>query len=289
MKFKVSLFVFFSFIFSGSQLKATTYTTTSFGDWSDSERWDNGLVPPSTIPQGDTVLINHNTWISSGASITNNGLLSITAELFRLNQGGIITNNGSINSLTITNFGTITNNGIIAITDKDIFNRSGALISNTNSGLILLSNAWITNASLVITQAGVFCDGNGTINNEGTICVVNGAGTGGLSETCSGGIYTGNAVQQGCQMIGVDEFDDAFSVHVFPVPANDYLNVKLKSQFDSYRMEIVDATGRLTGTYLLNKTESKISTTNWADGIYFFKLIENNGRFNFQGRFMIKH
>lgn len=287
MRYTVSLLVFFSFIFFGSQIKAATYTTTTFGKWNDSARWINGLVPPSTIAKGDTVLINHNTWISSGISITNNGAIKVNVELFRIDAGGNITNNGEINALEITNNGSITNNGTITISE-DLFNRSGALINNTSLGSIELNDAWITNASLVVTQAGVFCDGNGTINNDGNICVVQGT-TGGLKTVCDGGNFNGNAVAQGCQMASVHEFNNTCSVELFPNPANDYLNLRFPLEFDAYTMEILDATGRLRETYLLNNNESRISTKNLNEGLFFYHLFESKGRFHYQGRFIIEH
>lgn len=207
--------------------------------------------------------------------------------MFRIDAGADITNNGEINALEITNNGSITNNGTIAI-KKDLFNRSGALITNMSSGLIVLNDAWITNASLVVTQAGVFCDGNGTINNDGNICVIQGT-TGGLKTVCEGGNFTGNAVAQGCQLASVDKLHDAYSVELFPVPANDYLNLRLPSEFDTLTMEILDATGRLTERYLLTNTGSRICTTNWDEGIYFYQLIESKGRVHYQGRFIIEH
>lgn len=289
MKIKTTLFTIFGLILFVNQIKATTYTTTSFGAWNNSSRWANGSVPPSTIGQSDTVLINHNTWLTSGTSITVNGVITVSVQLFRLNQGSSITNNGEINALEITNFGSITNNGTINISD-DIFNRSGATITNTSSGSIILNGAWITNATLNISQAGVFCGGNGTISNSGNICVVQGT-TGGLSIVCGGGNYTGNAVTQGCQN---NSSSNGTANHTIPlqVCTGDTVvySFDITSSFNvgnAFSLELSNTSGTFNGNIVStsNLLAHSVSTNNTIDvlipdtitpGSYSIRLVSTN-------------
>ena len=44
---------------------------------------------------------------------------------------------------------------------------------------------------------------------------------------------------------------------------------------DAEKINIVDITGRIVGTYDLNDNKVKISTENYSSGIYFYNLINN--------------
>jgi hypothetical protein len=59
---------------------ATTYTFTGNGNWNVAANWSNNTIPPSTLPSGSAIVINHmaggqcvlnvSQTISTGASIT---------------------------------------------------------------------------------------------------------------------------------------------------------------------------------------------------------------------------
>lgn len=46
-----------------------TYTFTGNGNWDQAANWDNNLVPPSTLPATNSIVIDH---INGGTCILNN-------------------------------------------------------------------------------------------------------------------------------------------------------------------------------------------------------------------------
>lgn len=166
--------VLYGVLLSFSTIKsfATTYTFTGNGDWGLSSNWQNGIVPPSTIPAGSIIIINGNAvdhnelyglpadvslTISSGASISFN--LDKTFESYATIdiQGTFQDNFISQIGGTVTVEGTYTA-GFQSTISSITVNNGGSLV---NYGFLEVKNLTIQTGGSLINQ--------GTINGSGTI------------------------------------------------------------------------------------------------------------------------
>jgi len=66
----------------------------------------------------------------------------------------------------------------------------------------------------------------------------------------------------------------AVEVKIYPNPATSYVN--FKTNVDASKINVMDVTGRLMGTYDLIDNKVNISTENYASGIYFYQILNNN-------------
>ena len=161
----------FGFLFSTSAFAASiSFNGTTNSDWATATNWSTGTVPVAgdivTIGSNKTVIISNGTTVSldylvlnSGASLTNNGSLTIapvTASKSALTLNGTsIFNNTSLGSLTINTTGTafqainlsgssnvMTFNGTIG------FTLGATLIAANTSSSTLISGAGFTLGSL---------------------------------------------------------------------------------------------------------------------------------------------
>ncbi len=121
---------------------STTYTTKKNGNWNSSSTWVSGDVPPSSLPFGDVVNVNHNVdGISNNINIsgTVNIAPGLVMELqnphtFTINANGVV-NVGSNSFLEVN--GTLAINGELNLNGSGILSGSGAVTGNfVNDGIV---------------------------------------------------------------------------------------------------------------------------------------------------------
>jgi hypothetical protein len=73
---------------------------------------------------------------------------------------------------------------------------------------------------------------------------------------------------------------------IFPNPATDELNI-LRLTDDIEIMSVYDGMGRLVGQITLNERITKIPATNYATGLYMYRVADKNNTVLTTGKFMI--
>ena len=76
------------------------------------------------------------------------------------------------------------------------------------------------------------------------------------------------------------------AVSVFPNPTNDF--VKISSKLNIQSIEFINITGQVLFSETVNSMERKLQLQNYANGIYFIKLIFNN-EFNITKKIIINN
>lgn len=76
--------------------------------------------------------------------------------------------------------------------------------------------------------------------------------------------------------LGTESFDVNKAVSVYPVPANDVLNIQLPTNFNLQRVEILNSLGQLISTHDSNQ----IDVTHLSSGIHFVRVITSEGTFH---------
>ncbi|MDD3793830.1 MAG: M15 family metallopeptidase [Candidatus Gracilibacteria bacterium] len=108
LKIVIFLMGFWSFL--GYVSAATIESTTTGGNWDDSNTWIGGIIPGNgdDIIINSTVIITGNTTLNGNVTINSDGRLNINSELY---LNGNISNNGEISGYIYAN-GILENNGI---------------------------------------------------------------------------------------------------------------------------------------------------------------------------------
>jgi hypothetical protein len=134
--------------------------------------------------------------------------------------------------------------------------------------LFLLYN--LTNAQEVIsTQGDSFS--NSTLGIDYTIGEV-----AILTLTNSSNILTQGFHQTNLTVLGIDDYDASFQVHIFPNPANRVLNLELLN-FEGLNYEIYDMLGRLFLKDKILNSKTFIDVNRLSNGLYLLVLTgENN-------------
>ena len=173
-------------------LSATVYTSLQNGNYSSNATWVGNIAPPTTLPENDEIIINHDInlnqhivvrgkmTINSGASLigTKNLLVGDGGSFGELINHGIIevknldvkgiNTSGDINMPSLLNDGTITANKM------DVGNDSGfGKVTNNSSGSITVSgelhlNNILSNAGSM-TVDGTLYNHGGTLGGGGSI------------------------------------------------------------------------------------------------------------------------
>jgi len=109
----------------------TIYTSVADGVYSDCSNWSSGVCPPTDIPSGDEVIINHDIKLSGilkvreGAKLTNKNTLSVSLEL---HIDGLFTNVGDAFPFRVHNDGVVCNSGTITLDAGETFiNHNGTI------------------------------------------------------------------------------------------------------------------------------------------------------------------
>ena len=89
---------------------------------------------------------------------------------------------------------------------------------------------------------------------------------------------------------GVDNVvNDDYSFRVIPNPASELINFKCnKPLSETVSVNITDITGRIVGKYAMNGTNLSVNTSEFAAGVYFFKVLSNSAVLG-DGKFLINH
>ena len=276
------LYFLFALCFATAAFAQTTYRTTTYGDWSDPAKWENGAVPPDNIGPNDVVSIEHNTYLYN-KTITNNGTIRITSGA-GYQEGTQITNNGKI---IITAEGSLTAR----------HSGDGLIINNyaiDNSGYIwnvdpLTNNGYIFNQGRIYNYQKLFYDGvtmqcsdGGTMINNNVIC---NSSSGYIDQDC-GSTYTGNAIVTGCETLRNDIMNAALGVNtiaatdfsVSPNPANNFVVVKWNGNaFADSKIEVFDINGKTVSTTVKSGNDgATIDLSSVNSGVYFVKITAGN-------------
>lgn len=156
----------------------------------------------------------------------------------------------------------------------------------------------ISQSSVEITDE-TNSDGNGSITLEvagGTGELMyewsNGATTASISDISAGEYSVIVTDENGCQQefgpfdvvsstVGVEELDFVASLSMYPIPANNYLNVNVTLQdAQTTQMRVLDAYGKVisTSTFTGKEISTRIDVTEMASGIYYVEFGNENGR-----------
>jgi len=116
----------------------------------------------------------------------------------------------------------------------------------------------------------------------------------------SSSIYIGNGAKKGSTMyvdgfawggtapnnVGVNDIHaQQTQVTIYPNPAS--TSVNFKSNVDAKKINIMDVTGRLMGTYDLTDNKVTIPTENYSSGIYFYHLFNANNEIISRNKFEV--
>ncbi len=81
---------------------------------------------------------------------------------------------------------------------------------------------------------------------------------------------------------GIEEIIASGQNVIYPNPANDYIQVRTGG--DIYRMELIDMSGKILQTTLITHDGQSVYLDGLADGLYIYRLLEENGRIAHTGR-----
>ena len=96
-------------------------------------------------------------------------------------------------------------------------------------------------------------------------------------------------VQKSYQSVGMNEnLSSSFSMNVYPNPASSYVNFVGENE-NAKQVTIYDITGKAVETQLLNSGKTTVNTANYNNGLYIYKIIDNNGRSLKTGRLTVNH
>ncbi len=169
-------------LFTLVDLSATTYTTIKKGAFNKTATWDAEGIPPSPLPAGDKIIINHNVTLKSmdyviGGGMTLNAKFTVKKTLTVNASGKII---GTSELKVKGDNGQIDNYGCIEVwklhvgsdDDDDGDERKGTLNNwaggeiNVNGDLRLngvLNNTWLMTVTGLLHNHGGIVQGNGNL------------------------------------------------------------------------------------------------------------------------------
>jgi hypothetical protein len=150
----------------------TIYTFNGIGEWTDVSKWNQGNYPGTTVDENEIIEILGKLTISETTTVTNNGTIesfsSANGDTPEVNILGVLENNKDITfnrtPITVGSIGRILTNARSQMT----------IASNsklTNTGNITLSRGTI---SITSSVSSIVNEVNGSINNNGTLRVLNG-------------------------------------------------------------------------------------------------------------------
>jgi hypothetical protein len=76
----------------------------------------------------------------------------------------------------------------------------------------------------------------------------------------------------GCHPCKQADFSDLDNITLYPVPADEYLTVKVTDGLIGGTIEIIDAIGRIRKKSIINDFYPQIETSNLSEGVYFFAI-----------------
>ena len=92
---------------------------------------------------------------------------------------------------------------------------------------------------------------------------------------CVDSILVQNAISVG--PLNINELIDLNSINIYPTPAIDILYLDYLNENEKYEIYLMDLTGKiLFNESISGKEKHHINISNYADGIYMIKIINNN-------------
>ncbi len=165
---------------------------------------------------------------------------------------------------------------------------NGALTTSVGAKVILINGAqaknvfWVVKGNVSINNNSNFI---GTIVcNNGTIDLGTGSNLSGNAFTTSGALTTNSitAIKQStCSITDIPAYNienTNETISIYPNPFNSSLNINLNNvtNFDTAELNIYNIVGELLLTKLLTKQLSKVDTSNFPTGFYFYKVVSKN-------------
>lgn len=87
--------------------------------------------------------------------------------------------------------------------------------------------------------------------------------------------------------VGIDEQGtDNDKIKIFPNPASDAVNIFAQMEDANY-VQLMDVSGKLLGKYEIKNYKAKINTVSFAEGIYFYQLVDKKEKILGKGKFNI--
>jgi len=242
---------------------------------------------PSITRTGITVTVNPSPTITiSGGTVaicagSSTGLTATGGLTYSWSTGS---NSITVSvSPTVTTSYTVTGSGANGCTSSSVkivtVNTLPTLSVNSTGTLICAGQA----ATLTATGANTYTWNTGPTNSTivisptvSTNYTVNGTDANGCN-----GVTTISITVDPCT--GILQNQNAInSVIIFPNPVNDKLNINVNTSIDFYcTVEITDVTGKLVlkqaTKFAKNKNEQQINISSFAGGVYFLKLVSQEG------------
>lgn len=76
--------------------------------------------------------------------------------------------------------------------------------------------------------------------------------------------------------VSVPEISKTANISAYPNPANNFINVDIDQFNENTRLRIVDVLGSTVKTIEINSANTRISTADLKEGIYFYSLMDRN-------------
>lgn len=98
-------------------------------------------------------------------------------------------------------------------------------------------------------------------------------------------VYVDDVILTG--WVGINQYDKKTDlVKLFPNPAKDNVNIQASIEAAD-KIQIMDASGKVMGTYKIQNCEANINTSLFANGIYIYKIQDNKNRMLTEGKFTV--
>lgn len=292
-------------------------TTVSAGGNGPALNWNFAIVTHSSILQNYTTTAATNSfWPSANLSInssTNSNGSFYSSTLTDLKYwGGVLTLGGVSAELRFANaasymaYPTALNGGtaspisgtILALSQVGSFTGVCTVTAEATGTMVLPAKTFsnvirVTNSVSISFTAGgipgtaqqVVHDWYSLSDSKYPILSLSQSTLSGLGTSIQKYAY----VQKSYQSVGLNEnLTSSFSMNVYPNPASNYVNFVGESE-NAKQVTIYDITGKAVDTQLLNFGKTTVNTANYNNGLYIYKIIDNNGRSLKTGRLTVNH
>jgi hypothetical protein len=226
-----------------------------------------------------------------GGNLTINGfdvvLVFNTPSIYAIYPMSVGTTTSSTPSGSLTINGAITGTFTGNATSTASGTGTLTLPSKTFTDVVKVTTSQTLNATLSL--------GNGTLNlltydyystsaSKAPIFSIQTSTLVSLAGTSSQTIVT---VQPNYNIVGVNESEkSANELSVFPNPATTFINVN-STHTEAFKVIALDVTGKIIATEQMESGKVKINTSNFANGIYIYKLIGKNNQVLNTGKFTV--
>lgn len=159
------------------------------------------------------------------------------------------------------------------LTATDITNTMNCELQNAETGLVAYYKFNLGNGSVTNTGRINLLDSSGNFNH-GTL--TNFALTGVTSNWLAGSpIVRGNTCTS-LTTLSNSSFEVANNIKMYPNPTNNFVMVEV-SNLTNAKLQVVDITGKILMNQSLNASSNTINVQQLPSGIYFFKVVSNEG------------